>query len=103
MPGECIVNQGDEGRSAFLILSGSMNVEIDKKVVGAMSSGEIFGELSLILGDKRKATIRAITGTELIEIDPSFLDDFLLSSDSSSKKISQSRIQTQKINKRICN
>ena len=31
-----------------------MNVEIDKKVVGAMSSGEIFGELSLILGDKRK-------------------------------------------------
>ena len=97
MPGECIVNQGDEGRSAFLILSGSMNVEIDKKVVGAMSSGEIFGELSLILGDKRKATIRAITGTELIEIDPSFLDDFLLSSDSSSKKISQSRIQTKKL------
>ena len=43
-----------EGSSTFLILSGSMNVEIDNKVVGAMSTGEIFGELSLILGDKRK-------------------------------------------------
>ena len=37
MPGECIVNQGDEGRSAFLILSGSMNVEIDKKIANVFS------------------------------------------------------------------
>ena len=97
MPGECAIKQGDEGRSAFLILSGSFNVEIDKKVVGAMSTGEIFGELSLILGEKRKATIRAITGSELIEIEPSFLDDFLLTSKASSKKVSQSTLETQRI------
>ena len=97
MPGDCVVNQGDEGRSAFLILSGSFNVEIDKKVVGAMSTGEIFGELSLILGEKRKATIRAITGSELIEIEPAFLDDFLLTSKASSKKVSQSTLETQRI------
>ena len=72
LPGDCAINQGEEGNSAFLIISGSFNVEIDKKVVGAMSSGEIFGELSLILGENRKATVRAITGSELIEIDSSF-------------------------------
>ena len=72
LPGECAINQGEEGDSAFLIISGSFNVEIDNKVIGGMSSGEIFGELSLILGEKRKATVRAITGSELVEIDSSF-------------------------------
>ena len=51
LPGECAINQGEEGDSAFLIISGSFNVEIDNKVIGGMSSGEIFGELSLILGE----------------------------------------------------
>ena len=45
---------GEKGNSAFLIISGSFNVEINDKVVGGMSSGEIFGELSLILGRKEK-------------------------------------------------
>ena len=73
LPGECAINQGEEkGNSAFLIISGSFNVEINNKVVGGMSSGEIFGELSLILGEKRKATVRAVTGSELVEIDSSF-------------------------------
>ena len=62
--------------TAFLIISGSFNVEINNKVVGGMSSGEIFGELSLILGEKRKATVRAVTGSELVEIDSSFLKEY---------------------------
>ena len=42
----------------FLILSGSLEVQIDGKKVGKMESGEIFGELSLILGENRKASIK---------------------------------------------
>ena len=55
LPGECAINQGEKGNSAFLIISGSFNVEINDKVVGGMSSGEIFGELSLILGEEKKS------------------------------------------------
>ena len=47
-----------KGDSAFIILSGSFNVEIDNKVVGSMMPGEIFGELSLIFYH-RKATVKA--------------------------------------------
>ena len=90
LPGECVINQGEKGNSAFLIISGSFNVEINNKVVGGMSSGEIFGELSLILGENRKATVRAVTGSELVEIDSSFLKDYFLSSQSSSEKKSKS-------------
>ena len=97
LPGECAINQGEKGDSAFLIISGSFNVEIDNKVIGAMSSGEFFGELSLILGEERKATVRAVTGSELVEIDSSFLKEYFLSSPSSSDKASNSGWETQKI------
>ena len=97
LPGECAINQGEKGDSAFLIISGSFNVEINNKVVGAMSSGEFFGELSLILGEERKATVRAVTGSELVEIDSSFLKEYFLSSQSSSDKDNKSGLETQKI------
>ena len=97
LPGECVINQGEKGNSAFLIISGSFNVEINNKVVGGMSSGEIFGELSLILGEKRKATVRAVTGSELVEIDSSFLKEYFLLSHDSSNKLNQSVLETQRI------
>ena len=97
LPGECAINQGEKGNSAFLIISGSFNVEINDKVVGGMSSGEIFGELSLILGEERKATVRAVTGSELVEIDSSFLKEYFLSSQDSSNKLNESVLETQRI------
>ena len=97
LPGECAINQGEKGNSAFLIISGSFNVEINNKVVGGMSSGEIFGELSLILGEERKATVRAVTGSELVEIDSSFLKEYFLSAQSSSDKVNKSGFNTQTI------
>ena len=97
LPGECAINQGEKGNSAFLIISGSFNVEINNKVVGGMSSGEIFGELSLILGENRKATVRAITGSELVEIDSSFLKEYFISSQGSSNKKNESVLEAQRI------
>ena len=97
LPGECAIHQGEKGNSAFLIISGSFNVEINNKVVGGMSSGEIFGELSLILGENRKATVRAVTGSELVEIDSSFLKEYFLSAQSSSDKVNKSGFNTQTI------
>ena len=101
LPGECIINQGEKGNTAFLIISGSLNVEIDKKVVGGMSPGEIFGELSLILGEERKATIRAISGTELLEIDSLFLEEYFLSSKKSINKNNKSTLESQKVMKEL--
>ena len=97
LPGECVINQGEKGNSAFLIISGSFNVEINDKVVGGMSSGEIFGELSLILGEERKATVRAVTGSELVEIDSSFLKEYFISSQDSSNKKNESVLEAQRI------
>ena len=80
LPDQFLFKQNDEGDSAYLILSGSLNVERDSTVVGKMTEGEIIGELSLILGEKRQASIRAVVPCELIKISPSAFDELLLSS-----------------------
>mgnify|MGYP000256192674 FL=1 len=89
LPDEYVFKQGDKGNTAFLIISGALNVEIDGKKVGKMESGEIFGELSLILGEQRKASIKAIVPTEIIEIKKNALEAILLSSNIELHKIIQ--------------
>ena len=44
---------------------------INKLVMG---DGEVFGELALLLDQKRSATVKAVKSTELIEIDKTGLD-----------------------------
>jgi len=42
-----------------------------------MSDGEVFGELALLLNQKRSATVKSIKPTELIEINKDGLDSIL--------------------------
>ena len=80
LPDEYVFNEGEDGDTAYLIMSGSFSVHRDNKSVGTLQTGEIFGELSLILGEKRKATVRAVTPAEIVEIRPPALKELLLSS-----------------------
>ena len=65
---ETLFSQGDDGSEADMIVSGRLSVIVDKKRVGSMSDGEVFGELALLLNQKRSATIISTTATELVEI-----------------------------------
>jgi len=66
--GDTIITEGDEGDSAFLIVSGSVEVIIGEgskaRTVGTLDAGEVFGEMSLIEPGPRSATVRAVTDTE---------------------------------------
>ena len=89
LPDEYVFKQGDKGETAFLIVSGSLSVDIDGKKIGKMETGEIFGELSLILGEDRKASVKAIMPTEIIEIKKNALEAILLSSNLDLHKVIQ--------------
>ena len=80
LPDQYLFRQDEKGDTAYLLLSGTVAVEIGGKSVGKMSDGEIFGELSLILDENRKASIKAVVPCELIEIKPAAFDQLLLSS-----------------------
>ena len=84
---ETLFSQGDEGKEAYMIVSGRMNVFVDNKKVGSMSDGEVFGELALLLSQKRSATIVTTTPTELIEITKDDLDRIVNSASEDTKKM----------------
>ncbi len=67
-PGEIAVKQGDSGSSLFLILQGELVVEIDGNQVATLGKGKMFGEMSLLTGEPRMATVKAISEAILAEL-----------------------------------
>src|SRR3954468_15774767 len=70
-PGDVIFERNEPGSSLFAIADGSVVVEIDPTnpaVTVPIAQGSIVGEVGLISGRKRGATVRAETGAIVIEI-----------------------------------
>lgn len=74
-PGEIVVHQGDEDDELFMIERGEVAVLIEGDDASAAASevarlkkGQFFGEMALITGEKRRATVRAVTECELVVI-----------------------------------
>ncbi len=74
---EVLFTQGDDGDNAYMVVAGRLSVEVDKKEVGYMGDGEVFGELALLLDQKRSATVKSVKSTELIEINKEGLNNIL--------------------------
>ena len=72
-PGEAIVRQGQQGKSMFVINRGSVKVQIKsdetKKTLRTLREGDFFGEMGLLTGEPRTATVVAEEETEVLEID----------------------------------
>lgn len=54
-----MITQGGPGDALFVIVEGSVTVERDGVAVGAAEAGDHFGELALLDGEPRSATVRA--------------------------------------------
>ncbi len=69
---ETIITQGDPGTSMFIMVQGSAQVMIKEgattRNVATLYRGDCFGEMSLLTGEQRSATIVAVTDCELFEI-----------------------------------
>lgn len=68
--GEIVFRQGDEGDSAYFIRSGNLDViqrqaDGTEVVVARLARGQYFGEMALIKGEPRNATIRCVTRAEV--------------------------------------
>jgi cAMP-dependent protein kinase regulator len=68
-PDETIIQQGEEGDFFYIIDQGEVEVYVNNKCVTAISDGGSFGELALIYGTPRAATIKAKTDCKLWAID----------------------------------
>ena len=66
--GEVVFEKGDPGSSLFAIADGHAAVEVGPGVTAPIEQGSIFGEVGLISGRKRGATIRAGTDGIFVEM-----------------------------------
>jgi small-conductance mechanosensitive channel len=70
--GERLIQEGHQGDSMFIMLRGTAAVSVAKNGtgirVGVMRQGDCFGEISLLTGEPRSATVRAESDCEVLEI-----------------------------------
>jgi len=69
-PREVIVRQGEPGRSMFVLVDGAVRVTVEpgQHEVARLGPGACFGEMSLLTGDARSATVAAAGDCRVIEI-----------------------------------
>ena len=71
-PNETIIRIGDEGDTMFIVNRGSVRVQIPEngkmRTLSTLETGRFFGEMALLTGEPRTATVVAAEETEVFEI-----------------------------------
>ncbi|MFL5411226.1 MAG: cyclic nucleotide-binding domain-containing protein, partial [Myxococcales bacterium] len=69
-PGHAVVRQGEIGDTFYLVARGEVSVRIEgDKEVARLTRGAFFGEMSVLTGEPRSATVVALSEAGLLEVD----------------------------------
>ena len=79
--GAAVVTQGEPGDTFYFVRSGSLDVLKDGKRVHVLGAGDVFGEIALLTGGPRIATVRATSAAELYALSKSDFDAAVRESD----------------------
>ena len=78
-PGDILVTEGAAGASLFILTTGTVkafvkNARGESVKVHELAEGSFFGEISILTGKPRTATLTAATSCEVLELDKATLD-----------------------------
>ena len=69
-----IIRQGEMDDRFYVIISGEVAVEVDGQQLGQLSTGDCFGESSVVPNARRQATIRALTAVTLLQVSSTMME-----------------------------
>ena len=107
--GEPVIEEGSPGDSMFVLLRGEANVLVSKNgstiQVATLNSGDCFGEMSLLTGEPRSATVRADRDCYVMEIGKPTMAEVLHSAPEClvqlSELLAQRKMETEGILKEV--
>jgi small-conductance mechanosensitive channel/CRP-like cAMP-binding protein len=80
--GEPITRQGNEAHYLYIVIKGSAEVRVagetnESRAIATLSSGDVFGEMGLLTGEPRTATVTALTDAVCYRLDKDAFRDVL--------------------------
>jgi hypothetical protein len=76
-PGQAAVRQGDPGDAVFVVVSGTLEIKRGGRSLREVSRGAVFGELALLDGAPRSASVEARTQARVLKIPRAEFDALL--------------------------
>ena len=80
-PGKAIINEGDTGRSVFILTRGSVRVLAvihGKKVdLAVLHPSDFFGEIAFLTGKPRTATVETVVESDILEVEEQDLKEII--------------------------
>uniref|UniRef100_UPI00308457D6 cyclic nucleotide-binding domain-containing protein n=1 Tax=Petrachloros mirabilis TaxID=2918835 RepID=UPI00308457D6 len=97
--GQIVCREQEPGESFYIILTGQVEVVSEKlgQAIAILSDGNFFGEISLLTGAPRSATVRTITDTILFVVDRSALQLLLKNHQGLAEEIARALCQRQQV------
>jgi NTE family protein len=99
--GQTLMAQGEPGDSMVLVVSGRLRAYVHQddgtqRMVREMSRGQVIGEMSLITGEPRSATVVAIRDSVLVRLDKQAFDRLVAASSAVALALTRQIIQRLK-------
>ena len=76
-PGTLLCQEGAPGDAMFIIVDGKADIYKGQQLVAQLGPGEMFGEMALLTGEERSASVLARTPMQLYELDKVDFDGML--------------------------
>jgi hypothetical protein len=96
--GEVVIREGSPGESFFIVDHGEAAVfkGVSGAEVARLREGDYFGEMSLLTGEARAATIRAVTDVDVFTIDKAGFREILAASPGVEAEVSRTLAERQR-------
>ncbi len=85
--GEVLVREGDPAGSAYVVRRGRLEVHVGDLLVREVGPGEVLGELALLTGEARSATVRARRDATVLELPRDAVEAVLASDTTASRYV----------------
>jgi len=75
--GAVIVEEGGYGDALYLIVGGQVTVTLGQRTLGVLGEAECFGEMAVLTGEVRSASVRAATDCLVLQIEQADFQEIL--------------------------